>query len=167
MFVGGAVGMWFTFSSLTTGLAPYNEKADDADGRAALGFIFIYYTMYDICLNPLLYLYPSGVLPYRLRAMGMSVLVFSNKLALLFNQFVNPIGMDNLGWKYYLVYVGRLLVEIAVFYFFYPETRGSSLETVAEIFDGPGSTALTSEIKLKEDVRHEEKVGAEVGTKEV
>jgi hypothetical protein len=68
--------------------------------------------------------------------MGMSILVFANKTALMFNQFVNPIGMDSLGWKYYLVYVVWILVEILFMYFFYPETHGYSLEGVAEIFDG-------------------------------
>ncbi|KAK8144266.1 hypothetical protein G3M48_006074 [Beauveria asiatica] len=42
---------------------------------------------------------------------------FTTKAASLFNQFVNPISMDSLGWKYYLVYVGWLLVEMYVFSF--------------------------------------------------
>jgi MFS family permease len=137
MFVGGAVGMWFTFSALTISIAVYNEQHTVASGRSALGFIFIYYTFYNMCLNPLLYLYPTEILPYKLRAMGLSVLVFSNKMALFFNQFVNPIGMDSLGWKYYLFYVGFILVEIVVFFFLYPETHGYSLEKVGEVFDGP------------------------------
>ncbi|KAF2096479.1 general substrate transporter [Rhizodiscina lignyota] len=137
MFMGGGIGMILFFSSLTIGLAVYNEKHSSAAGRAALGFIFIYYVAYNICLNATLYLYPSEVLPFRLRAMGMGVLVFSNKLALFLNQFVNPIGMDSLGWKYYLVYVGWLVVEVIVMYFLWPETRGYSLERVAEVFDGP------------------------------
>ena len=136
MFVGGGIAMWVTFTSLAISVAVYNENGSTAAGKSALGFIFIYYTAYNICLNPLLYLYPTEVLPFRMRAMGLSILVFFNKAALFFNQFVNPIGLDDLGWRYYMVYVGWLVVEIAVFYFLYPETKGYTLENAAKVFDG-------------------------------
>ncbi|KAL4876782.1 general substrate transporter [Aspergillus karnatakaensis] len=139
LFVGGGVGMWMTFSALTIGIAVYNELEIDAAGKAALGFIFIYYTTFNLALNPTLYLYPSEILPFSLRATGMSIMIFTNKAALFFNQFVNPIGMDDLGWKYYLVYVAWLLVEVLLFYLFFPETYGKTLEAIAEIFDSPAS----------------------------
>lgn len=134
MFVGGGIAMWLTFSSLTASIAVYNTKGTTAASQAALAFIFIFYAAFNICLNPLLFLYPTEILPFRLRAMGLSILVFANKAASFFNQFVNPIGMDSLGWKYYLVYVVWLVVEVAVFYFLYPETRGHSLERMQEVF---------------------------------
>ncbi|KAK1690068.1 general substrate transporter [Colletotrichum godetiae] len=134
MFVGGGIAMWLTFSSLTASIAVYNTKGTTAASQAALAFIFVFYAAFNICLNPLLFLYPTEILPFRLRAMGLSILVFANKAASFFNQFVNPIGMDSLGWKYYLVYVAWLVVEVAVFYFLYPETRGHSLERMQEVF---------------------------------
>lgn len=134
MFVGGAIAMFLTFSALTASIAVYNETGSTAASKSALGFIFIYYTSFNICLNPLLFLYPTEILPFRLRAMGLSILIFANKAALFFNQFVNPIGMDSLGWKYYLVYVGWLVVEIVVFWLLYPETKGYTLETIHQAF---------------------------------
>ncbi|KAK1705276.1 general substrate transporter [Colletotrichum lupini] len=134
MFVGGGIAMWLTFSSLTASIAVYNTTGTTAASQAALAFIFIFYAAFVICLNPLLFFYPTEILPFRLRAMGLSVLVFANKAASFFNQFVNPIGMDSLGWKYYLVYVVWLVIEVAVFYFLYPETRGHSLERMQEVF---------------------------------
>ncbi len=68
--------------------------------------------------------------------MGVSVLVLSNKASLFLNQFVNPIAMDALGWKYYCVYIGWLVVEIMTVFFFFPETKGFTLEEVSEIFEG-------------------------------
>jgi hypothetical protein len=53
-----------------------------------------------------------------------------------FNQFVNPIGMQNLGWKYYIVYVAWLAVETTIIFFLYPETKGPSLEEVAAVMEG-------------------------------
>lgn len=134
MFVGGGVAMWLTFSSLTASIAVYNTKGTTASSQAALAFIFVYYAAFNLCLNPLLVLYPTEILPFRLRAMGLSILVLANKAASLLNQFVNPIGMESLSWKYYLFYVGWLLVEIAVFYILYPGTKGYSLERMQEVF---------------------------------
>ncbi|XWX00769.1 hypothetical protein V2A60_008790 [Cordyceps javanica] len=140
MFIGGGIAMFLTFSALTASIAVYNEDGSTAASKSALAFIFIYYTSFNVCLNPLLFLYPTEILPYHMRAMGLSILVFATKAASFFNQFVNPIGMDSLGWKYYLVYVGWLLVEICVFYFLYVETKGYTLEKIQEAFgDGlPG-----------------------------
>jgi H+/Cl- antiporter ClcA len=41
-----------------------------------------------------------------------------------------------LGWKYYFVFLGVLVVMAFTIYFFYPETRGHTLEQMAVIFDG-------------------------------
>lgn len=160
MFIGGGIAMFVTFSAFTASIAVYNETKSAAASKSALGFIFIYYSAYNVCLNPLLYLYPTEILPYRLRAMGLSILVFANKAALFFNQFVNPIGMDALGWKYYLVYVGWLLVEIAVFWFLYPETKGYTLEKIGEVF---GDEMPGDGIEEKGEAMKDDKEVSEVG----
>lgn len=46
-------------------------------------------------------------------------------IALFFNQYVNPIALDALDWKYYIFYCVWLAVELAVVYFFYVETRNT------------------------------------------
>ncbi|RBQ80968.1 hypothetical protein FVER14953_10667 [Fusarium verticillioides] len=128
MVVGGGIAMFLSFSALTASIAICNETGSKAASKSTLAFIFIYYTSFNICLNPLLFLYLTEILPSRLRAMGLSILVFSTKAASFFDQFVNPVGMDSLGWKYYLVYVGWLLVETAVFWWLYPEGKATPLK---------------------------------------
>ena len=51
--------------------------------------------------------------------------------------FCNPIGTENIGCEYYILFCCLLAVFLAVTYFIYPETNGRSLEEIAEIFDGP------------------------------
>lgn len=57
-------------------------------------------------------------------------------IALWFNQYVNPIALANIGWKYYLVYVCFLVVEFVVVWKFFIETKNTPLEEIAKYFDG-------------------------------
>jgi H+/Cl- antiporter ClcA len=60
----------------------------------------------------------------------------STVVAIFFNTFVNPIALGKIGWRYYFVFIAVLIAFWLTAYFFYPETRGHSLEQMAVIFDG-------------------------------
>ena len=60
----------------------------------------------------------------------------SSFIAIFFNIFINPIALESIAWRYYLVFVAVLLVMGVVIYFYYPETRGHTLEQMAVLFDG-------------------------------
>jgi len=51
---------------------------------------------------------------------------------------VTPIGLDNIGWKYYLVWAVLNASFIPIVYFLYPETKGLSLEEIDHVFVGQG-----------------------------
>lgn len=55
---------------------------------------------------------------------------------MFFNTFVNPIALAAIGWKYYFVFVAVLMAFGITAYFYYPETKGYTLEQIAVIFDG-------------------------------
>lgn len=52
------------------------------------------------------------------------------------NQYVNPIGLANIGWKFYIFYVVILVVESIIAYGWFIETKGRALEEIAVLFDG-------------------------------
>lgn len=92
--------------------------------------------LYSIAFTPLIVSYTIEIVPYNIRAKAFSVFNFTISLALIFNQYVNPIALDALGWKYYIVYCCWLLFETAFCYFFIVETKNRSLEETSAIFDG-------------------------------
>jgi hypothetical protein len=61
-------------------------------------------------------------------------------MSLIFNQYVNPIAMDALNWKYYIVYCVWLAFEFGYLYFTVIETLGKNgplpLEEISALFDG-------------------------------
>jgi hypothetical protein len=89
--------------------------------------------------------YPCEIWPYALRSRGLTVTWITAILAIFFNTFINPIALEAIGWKYYIVFVVVLVIMCLTTYFFYPETRGHSLEQMAFIFDGEDAAAPRAE----------------------
>ncbi len=61
--------------------------------------------------------------------------------------FVNPIALESIGWKYYFTFIVFLVTFFVIAYFYYPETRGRTLEQMALIFDGEDAELLPAEKK--------------------
>lgn len=71
-----------------------------------------------------------------MRAKGYTIMKFAMYITLLFNQYVHPIALDNMHWRYYIFYCSFLAVEVVVIYFLYVETRYMPLDEITKIFDG-------------------------------
>ncbi|CAO3690688.1 unnamed protein product [Umbelopsis ramanniana] len=138
LFLIATTGMLITFA-IWTGLAAH--ATSDGSGNSSIGtafvvFIFIYYFFYDIAWSPLTIAYPVEILPFSIRAKGMALSSLAVNAALFFNSYVNPIALEAIGWKYYLVYVIWIVIELIVVYFFFVETSGYTLEELVVVFDG-------------------------------
>ena len=116
--------------------AVFANTGSKAAGNAVIAFLFLFLGGYVIGFTPIPILYINEIWPTTLRAKGTSTFWLSQTLALCFNQYVNPIALKNIQWKYYFVYVGVLVAVIAFIYFYVPETKGKTLEEVGGIFDG-------------------------------
>lgn len=99
-----------------------------AAGITVIVFIFLYTPCYNIAYNALTYVYLIELWPYYARTKGVTWFQFWSRTAGTFGSQVNPIGLENIGWKYLLVYVCFLAFEIVFIYFLFPETFGKTLE---------------------------------------
>lgn len=68
--------------------------------------------------------YTVEILPFKIRAKGLTLCFVGTSLAGIFNQYVNPVGLEALAWKFYFVYIAVLVLECLAIYFLYVETRG-------------------------------------------
>jgi Sugar (and other) transporter len=121
---------------MTICAARYAETLNQSAGNAVIAMLVLYQFSYSVAWSGLLVAYAVEIVPYALRAKGIAIMFFSVNAALFFNNYVNPVALDAISWKYYLVYIGWLVVELAVVFLFYPETKGPTLEEMARIFDG-------------------------------
>jgi hypothetical protein len=47
---------------------------------------------------------------------------------------ITPIGIQNLGWRFYIVWIALNAAMVPAVYFFYPETAGRTLEDIDEYY---------------------------------
>ncbi|SMQ52647.1 unnamed protein product [Zymoseptoria tritici ST99CH_1A5] len=136
LFLISTTGMLVSFTVWTACAGHFARTGIQASGNAVVAMIFLYYVCYNLAWSGMLVSYGAEILPYNLRAKGLTLMFFAVNLALFFNQYVNPVALKDIGWKYYIVYCVWLAIELAVVYFFYIETRYTPLEEIAKYFDG-------------------------------
>jgi len=102
LFISSCVGMLLFFILQTVCSARYDITRSESAAHAVIAFIFLFYASYDIAFTPLIVSYTLEILPYPLRAKGFTVFSFVISLALIFNQYVNPVALGRIGWRYYV-----------------------------------------------------------------
>ncbi|PKK47231.1 hypothetical protein CI102_8271 [Trichoderma harzianum] len=86
--------------------AVFANTGNSSSGTAVIVFLFLFLGGYVIGFTPIPILYVNEIWPTELRAKGGSVYWLSQTLAVCFNQYVNPIALREIQWRYYFVYVG-------------------------------------------------------------
>ncbi|KAH6884281.1 general substrate transporter [Thelonectria olida] len=151
LFLVATTGMFISYIAWTVLNAEFAKTLDQRLGNAVLTFIFIYYFFYDIAWTPLPVAYTVEIFPYSLRGRGMTTSYVGTYCGLISGQFINPIAMKNIGWHYYIVFCAVLFFLVVGIYLWVPETKGRTLEEIAEIFEGPSGAlhaASTDDAKV-------------------
>ncbi|KAI0439711.1 hexose transporter [Xylaria telfairii] len=136
LFLWSGIGMLISYIILTACSAVVSQSGSNAAGIVVVVTLFTFFFHYDISFTPLLFGYPTEILPFNIRAKGIAVELFGIYGSLTLLAFVNPIGLENIGWKYYLLFSVLLVIFLVITYFLFPETRGHSLEDMSVLFDG-------------------------------
>ncbi|GAA5854758.1 hypothetical protein JCM5353_007620, partial [Sporobolomyces roseus] len=139
-------GMLVAYTILIALSASYAKSQSTGMSYGVIVMIFLAFGCYDVAWTPLSFSYSTEILPYSLRASGMALFVWLQNATQTFNQFVNPIGLEAISWKYYFLFWSILIALLITIIWKFPETKGRSLEEVALIFDGDralGNAAAT------------------------
>ncbi|KAK2597881.1 hypothetical protein N8I77_012636 [Diaporthe amygdali] len=136
LFLWSTVGMLLSYIIWTACSAVNQETGSKPAGIIVIVCVFVVFFHYDIAWTPLLLGYPTEIFPYYLRSKGLAIEMVSVYSCLVIAAFCNPIGLESIGWKYYIVFCCFLVFIAATVYFYFPETKGYTLEEIAVIFDG-------------------------------
>ena len=118
--------------------------------RAAIAFIFIYSCGYAVFFNAMVWVVPSELFPFFLRSAGMGLGVFSKSVSAIVLSQITPVALQNVGWRYYALFIATNFAAAFVYFFFLPETKGKSLEEVGELFGDVLATEHIGEITVND-----------------
>ncbi|KAK9448500.1 general substrate transporter [Limtongia smithiae] len=99
-----------------------------------IAVMYLFQAFYHI-VAPLAPTYMVEVVPYSLRSKTTMLTQLVQNLTIMLNNFINPIALAALRWRYYALYCGVLATWTVVAYQWFPETGGKGLEEIAQIFD--------------------------------
>lgn len=135
-FVVGSGGVVVVFIAWTIAAQQYLERNSLAAGRVVLACIFLFQAFYTFAWTNLVVTYPLEVVTYQMRAKTWAFVLLTIQVSSIFGGYVNPIGLENIGWKFYIYYCVWVTIIFLVVYFFFVETAGPTLEELAYLFDG-------------------------------
>lgn len=100
----------------------------------AVVFIFIYYVFYGMSLLSIPYMYPAEINSQHMRNIGTSTATAVNWTFVYVVVVITPTAIENIGWKYYLVYAVFNVCFVPIIWRWYVETANLSLEQVDRLF---------------------------------
>ena len=68
-------------------------------------------------------MYATEILPTMLRSKGIAIYAFVQAITVTYNQYVNPIAIAAIQWKYYFLFLALQVVLFICAYFTFMETK--------------------------------------------
>ncbi|KAJ5552184.1 hypothetical protein N7494_001562 [Penicillium frequentans] len=153
LFMIAGIGMLISFSIWTGCSAVYEKTGDHSAGSAVIAMIFLFYGAAGFAWPGLTVAYTAEILPFNIRAKGLTVAMAVTAASSVFNQYVNPIGLESLQWRFYFVYIAILVIECFCIWIFFVETKGPTLEEIAALFDGENANVAGNELTLRSETK--------------
>ncbi|GLA08972.1 hypothetical protein AnigIFM60653_010776 [Aspergillus niger] len=135
----GATGQCLCYIFITA-LIRYNEMPGYSHqhevASASVAFFFLYYVFFGIGMQGVPWLYPTEINSLTMRTKGAALGAATNWIFNFMVVEITPIGIQNLGWRFYMIWIVLNAAMVPVIYVFYPETAGRTLEDMDEYYRG-------------------------------
>ncbi|OAG09779.1 general substrate transporter, partial [Paraphaeosphaeria sporulosa] len=136
LFLASLACMWIIVICITAGSATVaKHNSNKAAGYSVVVFLYLFSPAYNLGFNGNLGLYIPEILPFGLRTRGLAFFYFVQLCFMILSTFAVPVGLENISWHLYIIFVVWVMVEFVGVWFLFPETKGPSLEEIALIFD--------------------------------
>ncbi|KAJ5111016.1 hypothetical protein N7532_001551, partial [Penicillium argentinense] len=119
-----------------------NEKV--AEG--SIVFFFLLYIAFGLGMLGIPWLYPTEISSLPMRTKSAAVATATNWICNFVIVEITPIGNQNIGWRFWIVWSVLSAAFISVIYFFYPETANCSLEDLNIYYRSNPSPIVTKDL---------------------
>ncbi|KAI0838875.1 general substrate transporter [Hypoxylon sp. FL0890] len=127
---------------LVTVLLRFAEKPDYLHqveaAKASVVWFIIYYMGFGLGMLGIPWLYPTEINSLPMRTKGAAVATMTNWITNFVVVEITPIGIQTLGWKFYIIWVITNALFLPIIWLFYPETANRTLEDLDAFYrDNP------------------------------
>ncbi|KAK9326578.1 general substrate transporter [Lipomyces starkeyi] len=114
----------------------YDTSIAHVSGIAAAAMLFVFEGAFTIGFQATVWVYPSEILPLRLRQRGSAISTAANWICNYIIVQITLPAVTNIGWKTYIIFAVLNALWLPVIFFLFPETKGLQLEDVDRLFAG-------------------------------
>ena len=123
---------------LITVLLAMNEKPGYAHAQqvasASVAFIFVYYVFFGCGFQGIPWLLPVEINSLSMRTKGAGLATATNWATNFMVVEITPVGIQNLGYRFYIIWTVLNFAFVPLIYLFYPETANRALEDIDLFF---------------------------------
>ncbi|KIV82489.1 hypothetical protein PV11_04597 [Exophiala sideris] len=136
LFMIGSAGMGvcMLLSAIFVGVG--NSTGKKGLGYAAAVVLYIFQTFFTLGWQSNMWVYPSEILPLKLRLRGGALAVVSQWMFTFLVVQITPPMITGINYRSYIVFAVINFFTIPCVYFFYPETQKLPLEAIDLMFTG-------------------------------
>ncbi|KAL1989986.1 hypothetical protein VTN49DRAFT_7183 [Thermomyces lanuginosus] len=129
LMLASTFGQFLSFLIITILLryaddTPRGEKV----ASASVAFFFLYFASFGLGMLGVPWLYPTEINSLPMRTKGAAVATATNWITNFVIVEITPIGIQNEGWRFWIVWTVINAACLPLIYFIYPETSNRTLE---------------------------------------
>lgn len=130
-------GQFFCYMLITI-LLRFTEKEGFAHPKqvasASVAFFFLYYVFFGLAFQSITWLLPVELNSLSMRTKGTALSTSTNWIFNFMVVMITPVGIENIGWRFYIIWTVLNCSFLPVIFFFYPETSNRTLEDIDRYF---------------------------------
>ncbi|KAG1751451.1 D-xylose-proton symporter [Suillus paluster] len=154
LLMSGAAGCFICLAIVGSLVTAYGKdwSAHAVAARTAIVFVFLYDVNFAYSWAPIGWVLPSEIFPLHLRSTGISITTSTTWISNFFVGLFAPGMLARAGGVTYYIYAGTALIALLSAKFFFPETKGRTLEEMDAAF---GDNATVRERERMEGICRE------------
>lgn len=138
IMMGGSLSQGTCMVLIAVGIALDSTKGS----ILSIVFMFGFYSTFGFSWGFAAWNYPPEINSQQYRNLGAATSTATNWIFNYIVVLITPIGVENIGWKFFLIFAVLNYCFVPVIFIFFVETKGLSLEEIDEVFlrKNPDST---------------------------
>jgi MFS family permease len=134
LFMVGSLAMTVDIAIVQAFVAVYGGSDNMVANGFGIFFLILFGILFSLSWNSGAPVYTTEIFPTQIRAVGGAISTFWSFVIQVVLAQASPTALANVGWRYYFFFIVCNLACFLMVFFFFPETKGKSLEEVSEVF---------------------------------